>query len=143
MAHFTNSLVTAGPAKAIHAGVNTVVATYTLDETASGSTTIALAPLPAGGRVVDCYAITNLTDALGTGAESISVYATIGGTNVATYIATADVTNAVTMNTFAGPGFLLTSSANLVMALHDVVGTGSAAVQVKCVISYTAEDDPG
>jgi hypothetical protein len=143
MAHFTNSDVTSGPSKAIHAGVNVIYPSYTLNETASGSTTIAMAKLPAGSRVIECFATTNLTDALGTGGESISVYATIGGSSVATYIDTSDVTNAVRMTNFTGAGFLLTSSANLVMALHDVVNTGSASVQLKVVCSYLSEDDPG
>lgn len=144
MAHLVGPDTTAGPTPAIHAGLNTKFATYTLAETASSSTTIAICALPGGAKVTD-VTLQIGNDALDTtGGGSVAVRATIGGTAVATYVATGSGSLQVQRwNPAAGSvGVRLTSSANLIVQLTDFVGTGTASTVITAQVQYTASDDP-
>lgn len=138
MAHYVASATTAGPVPAIHAGVNVQINTFTLNETASGSTTIAIAALPAGARVVDVKVMGNHANLQATAGAQVSVYSTIGGTKVADYL--SSVTYAVFMsgddNDF---GTRMTGSANLIMRLSECAGTGTGSTQFTVVTSYLAD----
>jgi hypothetical protein len=139
MGHFTDDSVTASPAKAIHAGVNFVTASYTLGETASGSTTIAIIPLPGGARVADVTCWFNHAT-IGTGAEQVAVKDHLGNT----YIRTTSAANSPQRfdPVFADIGARLTSSSHLVVSLHECVGTGTASTVCTVTCSYISEDDP-
>ena len=80
MAHLNADAMTAGPAPAIHAGVNAQICKFSMGATSSGSLTVSLTPLPAGAEVIGVRSVQSNT--IGTGGELISVYATIGGTKV-------------------------------------------------------------
>jgi hypothetical protein len=126
--------------KALAAGVNAVVATYALGETASGSTTIAICGLPAGAQVISCAAkINHAALNAGANAGALKVYATIGGTNVAALIATSTANTSLSLGTGAGHGVRMTGSANLVVSLHDCVGTGTATTQFTVLCTYLSE----
>jgi len=128
--------------KAVHAGLNCVVAQYTLDETASGSTTIVMAGLPGGGELVDTKAKIN-HGALNAGANAgaIRVYASVGGTEVGELIATSTADTALSQGVGAGHGERLTGSANLCVDLHDCAGTGTASTIITVICSYLAEKE--
>jgi hypothetical protein len=128
--------------KAVHAGVNGVVAQYTLNETASGSTTIVIAALPGGAEVLDSAVKIN-HGALNAGANAgaVRVYATIGGTEVGELIATSTVDTALSVGVGAGHGERLTGSANLVAELHDCAGTGTASTVITVICNYLAEKE--
>ena len=137
MAHLVNSDF---QVKALAAGVNAVVAKYTLNETASGSTTIAICGIPGGAQVVSCGIKINhaaLQDGANPGAAQ--VYATIGGTNVAALIATSTANTTLTLGTGAGLGERLTSSANLIIDLEDIAGTGTASTVFTVICTYLSE----
>ena len=138
MAHFQSSTATSGPSPAIQAGVNWNFATYTLTETASGSNSIAMVRLPGGARVVDCYLMQDSTS-FGTGAELVSVSDGLGNT----YIQSAAISTAFhAFNpTYASIGKRLTSSASLIVALHDFVKTGSASVTFSIGVGYLTDQD--
>ena len=78
MAHITADAMTSQPAPSIVAGMNTQFARFSLGGTASGSTTIALSPLPAGAEVARVTAYMS-NGGVGTGGELCSVWASIGG----------------------------------------------------------------
>ena len=140
---------TAGPAPAIHAGTNVQICHATLNNTASGTITINCTPLPAGAEVV--RAVAHIGQNPGTGGELVSVYATIGGTRVQTYIASASANSNIATGGSLTTGAIvngnnpylarpadnrLTSSANLVFTLTNCVGTGTASVDVAVIIEY-------
>ena len=139
MAHFQSSTATSGPAPAIQAGVNWNFATYTLAETLSGSNSIAMVRLPGGARVVDCYLMQSNTTSFGTGAELVSVSDGQGNT----YIQSAAISTAFhAFNpTYASIGKRLTSSASLIVALHDFVKTGTASVTFSIGVGYLTDQD--
>lgn len=134
MAHFLADTMTSGGAPVWHAGLNTVITTYNLTETGSGSLTIGLTPLPAGAQITDVTVFQ--TSTIGTGGEVVDVYATIGGTEVANPISSA--TNAVIIRADDGNGMgvRLTGSANLTMRLSNLVNTGVGSVTFRVVTSY-------
>lgn len=140
MAHLVNSDL---QAKALHAGDNTVVAQYTLGETASGSTTIVVASLPGGAEVASTAVKLN-HGALNAGANpgAVRVYTTIGGTEVGELVATSTAATTLTVGTGAGHGERLTGSANLVVELHDCAGTGTASTVITVICTYLSEKDP-
>jgi hypothetical protein len=141
MGHKIGSEVTSGTTPEIHAGLNTKVATYTLSETASGSTTIAMCNIPGGAVVTNVDLTHSALDTSGGG--SISVHSWIGGSINATYIGTASAaqTHAWTPAQ-AAVGSRLTSSGQLVVQLQGVAGTGTSAVAITTVVQYTTTDDP-
>lgn len=128
--------------KAVHAGLNAVVAQYTLDETASGSTTIVVAALPGGAEMVETAVKIN-HGALNAGANAgaIRVYATIGGTEVGELVSTSTVDTALSVGVGAGHGERMTGSANLVAELHDCAGTGTASTIITVIGTYLAEKE--
>lgn len=136
MAHLTADAMTAGPAPAIHAGLNVQICKFAMGGTSSGSLTVALTPLPAGAEVVDCLLLQSNT--IGTGGELVSVYATIGGTVVERYIGSAASALAVRAQNGAAnwASNRLTGSANVTFALTDAVGTGTASCDFTVILSY-------
>lgn len=143
MAHFVKSPL---PAKSIHAGVNAVVSRHTLDETASGSTTIVVASLPGGGQILGGAVRANHA-ALNGGANAgaVRLYATIGGNEIGNIIPTSTLSYAVAMpvsGNLAALGERLTGSANLVLQLHDCAGTGTASTVFDVICQYLSEEDP-
>ena len=140
MSHYNTPLMTSGASQANHTGLNVQRATYGLAETASGSTTIALMALPAGARVVDVTYLQDTADGLGTGGEAVTIYATIAGNTAATYMSTASHSNVVRPNR-DGLGVRLTGSANLILQLNHLVGTGTASQNISVICQYMAQDD--
>ena len=134
MGHFTASDITSKEAvAAVHAGVNARVASYTLTETASGSTSIAICRLPAGARVVGGI-LTADVDGIGTGAEEISVTDNLGNTHMVS-------TTFATVMRFGSTAFAtrLTSSAHLNVNIHAAVGTGTTSMAFTIVPLYLAD----
>jgi hypothetical protein len=78
----------------------------------------------------------------GTGGELVSVYATIGGTNVGFGLKSAACivsSNPVAQNNIGGLiGQRLTASANLVAQYTNFVGTGTGSTNVTVVVEYLA-----
>lgn len=147
MAHSINSEVTRGQALALHAGLNTKVVQFTLDETASGSQTFAVMALPGGARMVKAQVRANHA-ALNAGANAgaVRLYPTIGGTSVGDVIHTSTLSYQIESGlggfNESGLGVRLTSSANLVLQLHDLAGTGTASTVFTVIAQYISVDDP-
>ena len=147
MGHFTAPDVTSGSVPEIHAGLNYKHATYTLTETASASTTIAMCRLPGGARVVDCTMTinnANLWDTATAGASQ-TVQARIAGSSEAVLITTAQAGTQV--NVFAPAataiGYRLTSSAQVVIQLVNVpVGSGTTTSIFAVALAYDCQLDP-
>lgn len=137
MGHFVASSVTGGVVPAVHVGLNNLVATYTLGETASGSVTIAICRLPAGAKIVDSFLATNHGN-LGTGAEQIRLYDSLGNT----HMETANISNRTNAYkpTFASQGIRLTGSANILLQLCAAVGTGTSSTQFSLSLTYKTQD---
>lgn len=138
MGHFNASNMTSGPVVAVHAGVNAAIIKYTLNETASGSTTIALTPLPGGARVTAVRVTGNHGALQATAGALVSVYATIGGTTVANYLNSVTYAYGMSQNG-TGLGTRLTGSAIVVMRLSECAGTGTASTQFTVVVDYLAD----
>lgn len=140
MANWNADRMTSGATQANHTGLNIGIATAIVDETGSGSLSISLMPLPAGARVIDVTYMQSTADGWGTGAESVSIYATIGGNTAATFMTSATQANVVRPNR-NGLGTRLTGSANLVMQVHDLVKTGTASQNIQVICQYMCQDD--
>jgi len=126
--------------KALASGLNCVVATYTLSETASGSTTIAIAGLPGGAQVVDVKARISHAGLMdGAGRGLMTIYATVGGTTAATFMGSSTATTEIKVGGGTGLGTRLTGSANLILELADIVATGSATTVFTVMCSYLSE----
>jgi len=126
--------------KALAAGLNCVVATYTLNETASGSTTIAIAGLPGGAQVVDLKAHINHGALMaGAGRGLMTIYATVDGNTAATYLGSATASTEVKVAAGTGLGVRLTGSANLIIELADIVATGTASTVFTVMCTYLSE----
>lgn len=144
MGHFTNSDITAGSAKANHSGITTRISTYRLNETASGSTTIAIAQLPPGCEMVSAMVRANHA-ALNAGANAgaVRLYATIGGASEGNIIPTATLSYQISSGAAGSNdtaiGKRLTASANLMLALHDCAGTGTGSTLFTVIVNYLAE----
>jgi hypothetical protein len=136
MAHLNADAMTAGPAPAIHAGVNAQICKFSMGATSSGSLTVSLTPLPAGAEVIGVRSVQSNT--IGTGGELISVYATIGGTKVQNYI-TSSASGIVVEQNGQEIGQRLTASANAVFSLTNAVGTGTASCDFTVIIEYLAQ----
>ena len=136
MAHLNADAMTAGPAPAIHAGVNSQICNFRMGATSSGSLTVSLTPLPAGAEVIGVRSVQSNT--IGTGGELISVYATIGGTKVQNYI-TSSASGIVVEQNGQEIGQRLTASANAVFSLTNAVGTGTASCDFTVIIEYLAQ----
>jgi len=138
MAHKVNGTF---QTKALVSGLNTVVASYTLAETASGSTTIAIAGLPAGAQIVSTMAKINHA-AIQDGAlgGSLRVDAKIGTTVAAALLATSTANTTFSVGTGTGHGTRLTASANLIVTLADIGGaTGTANTVFTVICTYLSE----
>ena len=139
---------TAGPAPAIHAGLNTQICRFGINNTASGTLLANLTPLPAGAEVIRVAAHFNTNP--GTGGELVSVYSTIGGTRVQTYIASASAITALATGSSLNSGGIcannngwaakgdprLTASANLVFSMTNLVGTATASCDIAVIVEY-------
>lgn len=142
MANLNADTMTSGPAPAIHAGTNVQICRFSMGGTSSGSLTVSLTPLPAGAEVTRVTSLQSNT--IGTGGELVSVYATIGGTKVQTYIGSAASGLAVVGNNAAAAtadrwmANRLTASANVVLSLTNQVGTGTASCDFAVIIEYLA-----
>ena len=136
MAHLNADAMTAGPAPAIHAGVNAQICKFSMGATSSGSLTVSLTPLPAGAEVIGVRSVQSNT--IGTGGELISVYATIGCTKVQNYI-TSSASGIVVEQNGQEIGQRLTASANAVFSLTNQVGTGTASCDFTVIIEYLAQ----
>lgn len=139
MSHVTADAMTAGPAPAIHAGVNVQICKFSMAGTASGSQTASLTPLPAGAEVIRVTSMQS--NPIGTGGELISVYSTIGGTRVQTYIGSAAsalwlASNNTPVGAEDWQANRLTGSANLIWSLTNSVGTGTAACDFTVIVEY-------
>lgn len=134
MAHYVGSGVTAGPHKAIHAGVNTRRFYYELDATATGSTTIAIGKLPGGARP---SRFTYAFSATGSVVETVLV--TLQGTTLIP-TASAGLHEAAPV----ALGTRLTSSSNIVITLAGGGAEGSGGGQTRhyVIVDYTVEDEP-
>ena len=143
MGHFTNSNVTAGPTPAVHAGLNYVNASYTLSETASSSTTIAMCNLPAGARIVDANLTTS--GALDTtGAGNIAVVTWTGGTSNGEVIqsASGDFTLSQYNPVHAAHAYRHTSSSIAVIQMTNMAGvTGTSAVTLNLSLVYDCQEE--
>lgn len=138
MGTFTASDITSKEAvKAVHAGLNSRVFTYTLDETASSALTIAMGRLPGGARVQGLELVSNV-DQIGTGTEKVCVYDNLGNT----YIKTTTFSIRMGLNNYAGLNARLTSSAHLTIQLIDCVKTGTASMKFALAVNYIREDSP-
>ena len=137
MGHFVGTAVTAAAAKALHAGPNVAIAGYTLSETASGSTTIDVLPLPGGSRVTH---VRVAAGDIGTGAETLYIADTLGNAYFATATAGFDGTFKTGANT--GFGERLTGSANLRITIGGAVGTGTSQTALTVIAEYITEDEP-
>lgn len=137
MAHHLSTAVTAVATKALHAGLNTVVAGYTLAETASSSSTIDMLKLPGGARVVDLQVAAG---DIGTGAETVYVADTEGNEYFSTATAAYDATFRRSNST--GFGERLTGSAHVRLTIGGAVDTGTSQTVFTVICSYLAEDDP-
>ena len=141
MPHFTNSNVTSGPTPAIHAGLNYVNTTYTLSQTASGSTTIAMCNLPAGARIVDAQ-LTSSGSLDTTGGGNVAVVTWTNGNSNGEVIASAsgDFTLAQYTPVHAAHGYRHTASSIAVIQLTNMVGvTGTSAVALNLSIVYDCQ----
>jgi hypothetical protein len=129
--------MTAGPAKTIHAGVNTNIANITLGETASGSLSVSLMALPAGASIIDCYVA--LGNDIGTGGETLAVKDGLGNT----YIQTAAASGIVRYNPDVDSVCLdrLTASTNLSLSFQALVGTITASTKIRVACSYLWEKE--
>lgn len=146
MGHFVNSDVTANSAKAIHAGVNCVITSYTLGETASGSCTIDMCALPAGAQVISAIVRANHAALqAGGNAGAVRLYPTIGGNSVGNIIATSTLSYQIASGAAginqSGLGVRCTGSANVRLQLQDLAGTGTASTVFTLIIEYVAELD--
>lgn len=143
MGHFTNTEVTAGPTPAIHAGVNYAHVTYTMSETASGSTTIAMCNLPPGARILDATLGIDNNALDTTGGGNVAVITTTGGNSNGAIIASGSGSLEVARyNPVYGQiGYRHTASSQVRVALTNFANTGTAATVFSLAIAYdTAED---
>lgn len=138
MAHLTADAMTAGPAPAIHAGINVQICRFAMGGTSSGSLTVHLTPLPAGAQVVGCTSLQS-NAAISDGTALINVYSTIGGTKVQTYIGSAASALAVSANNSTGIGRRLTASAVAWFQLTNMVNTGTATCDFTVVLQYLTQ----
>lgn len=140
MPNFNADRMTSGATQANHTGLNIGIANVVISETGSGSLSVSLMPLPAGARVIDVTYTQNTSDGWGTGGEAVTIYATIGGNTAATYISTASQSNVVRPNR-DGLGDRLTGSANLMLHVDNLVGTGTASQNIQVICQYMCQDD--
>src|SRR5512139_1240052 len=134
MVTFNSSDCTSVPALNWHAGVNARVLTYTLNETASGSTNINMCALPAGARVINLFlALNNNAMGIVAGPGDLRVQDSQG--NVYITSASGNKTFHTLNPTFAGLGPRVTSSCNLQLVLNPV-GTGTASTQFRMIVEY-------
>lgn len=143
MGHFVGPEVTGGPVPAIHAGLNYKFAQHTLNHTASASTSIAIAVVPAGARVVDAtLSIDN--DALDTtGGGNMVVQLRTGGTAHATYIQSASGSSVVNVfnPTHDALGYRASASSQMWVVLSNFVGTGTATTVFSLALVYDCQLD--
>ena len=139
MVTFTSSDVTSVPAPTLHAGVNARVLSYTLNETASGSTNINMAALPAGARIVNMF--------LAIGNNALGIVAAPGDVRVQDSLGNVYITSASanklfhTYNpTYASQGIRVTSSCNLQLVCYPVA-SGTASTQFKMIVEYIKMED--
>lgn len=140
MAHFVGPDCTGRPSVAIHAGVNAVRAQYTLSETASASTTIAIASLPGGARMVGATLTLDNDALVTTGGGSVALEDAFGHVYIQT--GSGSLLTHTYNPTDTANGVRLTSSSNLIVRLSDVVGTGTATTVFTVMFQYVAQDDP-
>lgn len=140
MATFNAADCTSVPAKAIHAGSNFRLATYTLNETASGSTNINMIALPPGARVVNVMlGISNNALGIVAGPGDVRVQDSQG--NI--YITSASANKLIhSFNPSAYDTFAkrVTSSCNMQIVLYPVA-TGTASTTFKLLVEYYKEED--
>lgn len=145
MAHLTADTMTAGPAPAIHAGVNTQICRFATGGTSSGSLTVALTPLPAGAEVVRCEVISS-NNGWGKPSASaqtlVSVHANIGGMTTPgsaqyRYIMSAGVGQTLLVAGNASSfGTRITASANLFLRYTNNANTGTSTLDVAVIVQY-------
>lgn len=147
MGNFNTPDITRGPQTSNHVGLNTHVTSFTLNETASSSTTYNVMSLPGGARIISAEVRAN-HGALNAGANAgaVRLYPSIGGNNVGNVIVTSTLSYQISSglggNNETGIGVRLTSSANLVLSLHDCAGTGTASTVFTVICSYIAMENP-
>lgn len=137
MAHYTAPQVTAGPVTRVHAGLNAMISDFSLNETASGSTTIAMFAMPAGARLTGGRVVRG---DIGTGGELIEMFVVTNGTNMGT-LANSATFNATTG--FQGPatgiGLRLTASSQVWIRISNAVGTGTGVTTLRMIVEYLAD----
>lgn len=130
--------MTSGPTKSIHAGVNAVIATRTLTTmSSSGSTTLQLMPIPAGAQMLDVAV--HLSNTIGSGGETLSVYTTIGGNKTDILIPSSAHTTTMRTSGTETVGIRHSASAILTLQFGEVEGTGTSTVAIRAVATYLAE----
>ncbi len=133
--NYNADTMTNGEVPAIHAGVNVLFANWSLSgESLSGSTTVNLAVLPAGARVVDTLYWSKYGIA-GTGGEQIHI--AVQGNPL---IKSAAETTFVRANG-SGLGQRLTSDATVTLQFCNVVGTGTGSNVIRVGIQYLTDKD--
>lgn len=139
MGHFTGPDVSSLSSPAVHAGMNYHLTTFSLTETASGSTTIAIANVPAGARIADAALNVN-TNALALGAAPgfISVQLRTGGTSHGQLIQSASANAQVHLfNPAVGVvGYRATSSSQVWIALTNMPASGTTSTVFSLQLAY-------
>ena len=136
MATYKASDVTAGAAKAIHAGLNTQISDYLIAATPSASDVIQFCNLPAGAEVVDVKVLLKS----GTPAGGVAVADSEGNQ----YLATATPTlNVALVGTGSGFGNRLTGDATLQMTVGNFSAAlaATASADYRVITQYLSERD--
>ena len=144
MGHRIGPDVTGGAAVSqVHTGLNYHQATYTLNQTASASVTIAIMALPAGARVNSANLATDNDDLDTTGGGSVSLLTWTDGNLSSTPILTgvaSDIRYAYSPD-YASIGYRHTSSSHVVVKLSNfaATGTGTATTIFSVAVSYDCQ----
>ena len=132
--NYKGSCMTNGEVATIHVGMNALISTWSISGTLSGSTTVDLAVLPGGARVIDVISINSTWNASQSGLVNIAVQ---GNALI------ASATNALFVRAGStGLGNRLTSDATVTMQLSNAGGDGPATNTGKVLVQYLADKAP-
>ena len=135
MATYDSSTMTSQPAKAVHAGLNAVVADYTFESTSATGDMINICKLPRGAQVIDC----KLVQTSGNVHGGYSVFDNEGNNYVATATPTANIQSVGTGNGF---GTRITGSAHLYVRVTGITAAiASASADLRVTVQYLAEQE--
>lgn len=137
-----NSVVVAS-----HRGTNVAYGTFTLNHTASGSTSIAMLRIPGGARVTNAIVAWNNDDLSTTAGAALTLQSWTSGTNNGNLINSANV-GVAALPALYNPAYAMinyrhTASSQAVLVLGaSFVGTGTATTIFKLQLEYTTDQDP-